>query len=58
MPFLADYLGPSDNFISVGQSAVWNNRGELLAQMDSDSEGMVMVDIVEGKANPLALTDV
>lgn len=47
---MADCVGPSDDFVSVGQSAAWNNRGELLAQMDAESEGMVIVDTVSGKS--------
>jgi predicted amidohydrolase len=53
---MADCVGPSDDFVSVGQSAVWNTRGELLAQMDTESEGMVLVDTVSGKARVHALT--
>jgi predicted amidohydrolase len=48
---MADGVGPSDDFVSVGQSAAWNKRGELLAQMDSASEGLVMVDTVSGTAS-------
>ncbi|WP_031292527.1 carbon-nitrogen hydrolase family protein [Leptolyngbya sp. Heron Island J] len=48
---MSDAIGPCDNFTSVGQSAVWNNQGELLMQMDSNSEGILMVDTVSGKAN-------
>jgi predicted amidohydrolase len=48
---MADCVGPSDDFVSVGQSAAWNNRGELLAQMDAESEGMVLVDTLSGNAS-------
>ncbi|MEB3209892.1 MAG: carbon-nitrogen hydrolase family protein [Leptolyngbyaceae bacterium] len=41
---LSDSVGPCDTFISVGQSAVWNPQGEALTQMDSESEGLVMLD--------------
>ena len=34
---MANCVGPSDNFVSVGQSAIWNNRGDLLAQMDGEA---------------------
>lgn len=47
---MADCVGPSDNFVSVGQSAVWSRNGEMLAQMDSESEGMVIVDTNSGVA--------
>lgn len=55
---VANCTGPCDNFISVGQSAVWNNRGELLVQMDSESEGMVMIDTVSDQASIHALAGV
>ena len=47
---VADCVGPSDNFVSVGQSAAWNNRGELLAQMDRESEGIIILDTAVGQA--------
>ncbi|MFW7344289.1 carbon-nitrogen hydrolase family protein, partial [Pollutimonas sp. H1-120] len=31
---MANCVGPSDDFLSVGQSAAWNIRGELLTQLD------------------------
>ncbi|MCL7931592.1 hypothetical protein M8006_16675 [Halomonas sp. ATCHA] len=48
---MANCVGPSDDFISVGQSAAWNVRGELLAQMDAESEGLVVLDTVGGRAS-------
>jgi predicted amidohydrolase len=48
---MANCVGTCDNFVSVGQSAVWNNRGELLVQMNSESEGMVIVDTISDKAS-------
>ncbi len=51
-------IGPCDNFISVGQSAIWNNRGELLVQMDSESEGMVMINTISDQADIYALASV
>jgi predicted amidohydrolase len=54
---MAACVGPSDDFVSVGQSAAWNSHGELLAQMDSESEGMVEVDTVGGTASVHALAN-
>lgn len=48
---MANCVGPSDDFVSVGQSAVWNAHGELLAQLDAESEGVVMLDISHGSAS-------
>ena len=47
---MADSVGPCDNFISVGQSAAWNGRGELLVQMNNRSEGLLIVDTISGEA--------
>lgn len=47
---MADSVGPCDNFVSVGQSAAWNRKGALLAQMDSQSEGFLLVDTVDESA--------
>lgn len=41
---MANCVGPCDDFLAVGQSAAWNRRGERLAELDSESEGIVMVD--------------
>ena len=42
--FMANSLGVQDNFHSAGQSAVWSRNGELLAQMDEESEGIIIHD--------------
>jgi predicted amidohydrolase len=47
---MANCVGPSDDFVSVGQTAAWDWRGKLLAQMDANSEGIVLVDTVTGIA--------
>ena len=47
---MANCVGPNHNFLSVGRSAAWNSRGELLAQMDDSSEGLVVLDIASGEA--------
>lgn len=48
---MSDCIGPSDDFVSVGQSAAWDRSGRLLAQMDSDSEGVVLLDTAIGQAS-------
>lgn len=48
---MANCFGPSDDFVSVGQSAAWNASEELLAQMDSGSEGVVVLDIARRSAS-------
>ena len=41
---MANSLGPSDNFVSAGQSAVWNAEGELLGKLDDANEGIIVFD--------------
>lgn len=53
---MANCIGPCDNFISVGQSAIWNQQGELLVQMDSQSEGIVLMDTISNQASSHTLT--
>lgn len=45
MPVLmSNCLGFCDNFESVGQSAVWSKRGQLLGQLDDINEGILIFD--------------
>jgi predicted amidohydrolase len=45
MPVLmSNCVGFCDNFLSVGQSAVWTKEGELVGQMDNKSEGILIFD--------------
>lgn len=44
MVLLSNCVGPSDNFISAGQSAAWDDTGELLRQLDNSNEGILIVD--------------
>ncbi len=46
MPVLmSNSVGFCDNFFSVGQSAVWNNKGELLGKLERDKEGLLIFEI-------------
>lgn len=45
---LANCIGPSDNFVSAGRSAVWDNTGTLLAQLDDQQEGILIYDTANG----------
>lgn len=45
MPVLmVNCVGFCDNFLSVGKSAVWTKKGELIAQLDDKSEGILIFD--------------
>ncbi len=41
---MANCVGPCDDFVAVGQSAVWSSSGELLAKLDTEHEGIVLFD--------------
>lgn len=45
---LSNSIGPADNFISAGKSAIWDNTGTLLAQLDDQQEGILILDTVSG----------
>ncbi|HRO68913.1 MAG TPA: carbon-nitrogen hydrolase family protein [Chitinophagaceae bacterium] len=42
--FMANSLGFCDNFLSVGRSSVWSKDGRLIAQLDEQSEGVLVYD--------------
>jgi predicted amidohydrolase len=47
---MANCIGPCDDFMSVGESAAWDRNGKLLAQMEGNSEGILMVDVESDNA--------
>jgi predicted amidohydrolase len=50
---MANCLGPCDDFVGVGQSAIWNPQGKLAAKLDDEREGLVMIDTATGEAGIL-----
>ncbi len=47
---LANCVGPSDNFVSAGGTAVFSSQGTLLAQLDDSHEGILIYDTETGIA--------
>lgn len=41
---MSNCVGQSDDFESVGKSAIWNSSGTMVGAMDEVSEGMLMID--------------
>lgn len=41
---MSNCTGPSEDFVSAGNTAVWNKNGQLLAQLDDTSEGCITFD--------------
>lgn len=42
---MSNCVGFCDNFLSNGQTAVWNNTGALLGTLDNESEGLLLCDM-------------
>lgn len=41
---MANCIGPCDNFVGAGQSAIWTNKGALVGQLDDTHEGILLID--------------
>lgn len=46
---MANCIGPCDGDECGGKSAIWNNEGELLGQLDSKEEGILMIETETGR---------
>jgi predicted amidohydrolase len=42
--FMANCIGPCDDFVGAGQSSVWNREGKLVGQLDDKREGILVFD--------------
>ena len=52
---MANCLGPCDDFEGVGQSAIWNQNGVLMGQLDETTEGILLYDTEDETATALVL---
>lgn len=41
---MSNCVGHCDNFMSVGQSAIWNKKGDLIEQLDAKNKGLLIYD--------------
>ena len=41
---MCNCVGHCDNFEAAGRSAIWNDKGELIAQLDGANEGILIID--------------
>lgn len=48
---MANAIGASDDFISAGQSAIWNPEGKLIASMGEQDEGFLLFDTESREGN-------
>ena len=42
--FMANYVGESGGYICAGKSSVWDTTGELIGQLDCETEGILIYD--------------
>jgi len=47
---MANSVGQCDNFLSIGNSSVWNEKGEVLAQLNDEHQGLLIYDTDLNKA--------
>ena len=52
---MCNCVGFYDNFLSNGSSSIWNNNGELIAQLDDQNQGLLVynVDIESAEKYPI-----
>lgn len=48
---MVNNIGACDNFIGAGQSAVWDSAGQRIAQLDAESEGILLYDTTSKKTS-------
>lgn len=41
---LVNCVGPADDFVAVGQSAIWTENGKLVSQLDGQKEGLLFLN--------------
>jgi predicted amidohydrolase len=41
---MSNSVGPCDNFVAAGRTSVWNDKGELLGQLNGVAEGFLVFD--------------
>lgn len=42
--FMSNYIGESGGYECAGKSSIWNSKGELIAQFDDKTEGILIYD--------------
>ncbi|MEH0154102.1 carbon-nitrogen hydrolase family protein [Limibacter armeniacum] len=51
---MANFIGTSGGYACAGKSSVWNKDGQLLAQLGTEEEGMIVFDTETKEANIVA----
>jgi predicted amidohydrolase len=46
MVILCNGVGVCDDFVAMGNLAVWDAQGNLIGQLDGETEGLMFVDLL------------
>ena len=46
---MVNAIGPADNGVCTGNSSMWDNKGQLMGQLDNSREGMLIYDTRSGQ---------
>jgi predicted amidohydrolase len=52
---MSNSIGPADDFICAGKSAVWSSQGSLLGQLDGEREGLLILDTKTNQVKKITL---
>jgi len=47
--FMANYVGQSGGYECAGKSTIWNNKGEIIAQLDGNEEAVLIYNMDTGE---------
>ena len=50
LTFMANYIGESGGYMCAGKSSIWDQKGGLIAQLDSNTEGLLTYDTMTQSA--------
>ena len=45
---MVNSIGFCDQFLAVGQTAIWSKEGDLIGQLDDQTEGVLIFDTENG----------
>ena len=52
---MSNCVGPCDDFIAAGESAVWGHDGHLLQTLEDDEEGILILDTVSNSCQKIVI---
>jgi predicted amidohydrolase len=51
---MSNCVGLAEGSVCAGKSTIWNKKGEVVAQLDANTEGIILLDLESGAANKLS----